>query len=108
MHLLAQLVAHIEKRGTISNTNLVMECRISIAYFDKLKPYLKDLYEHRISYDKPSKTWIALADDAGPAIPRPEPDQTTLDKKKADKPKKFIPKLAACDVNKIEGEEKKK
>lgn len=58
-----EMVQIIERNGVISKVQLVMQSRISISYYDKLKPYMEEVFSHKIRYDKESKTWHAIKQD---------------------------------------------
>jgi hypothetical protein len=58
-----EMVQIIERNGIISKVQLVMQSRISISYYDKLKPYMEEIYNHKVRYDKESKTWHAVEQD---------------------------------------------
>jgi len=55
-----RLMEIIEKEKVISKVRLVMQSRISISYYEKLKPFLEEIYQYRVRYDKASKTWCAI------------------------------------------------
>ena len=50
----------IERAGTISKVMLVMNSDISISYYEKLKPFMEEIYPHKVRYDKESKTWCVI------------------------------------------------
>lgn len=58
-----EMVQIIERNGVISKVQLVMQSRISISYYDKLKPYMEEVFSHKIRYDKESKTWHTIKQD---------------------------------------------
>jgi len=60
MSKINKLVQIIEKEKTISKVQLVMQYGISISYFEKLKPFLEELYSHKVQYDKETKVWRAI------------------------------------------------
>ncbi len=47
-----------EKR--ISKVRLVMTSGISNSYYEKLKPYLEELFPLSVRYEKETKTWNAI------------------------------------------------
>ena len=53
-----------EKR--ISKVRLVMTSGISNSYYEKLKPYLEELFSHSIRYEKETKTWNAIEQEDVP------------------------------------------
>jgi len=55
-----RLMEIIEKEKVISKVRLVMQSRISISYYEKLKPFLEELYRHKVRYDKSDKMWRAI------------------------------------------------
>lgn len=60
MRKINRLVEIILKEKTISKVRLVMQSGISISYYEKLKPFLEELYSHRVQYDKFTTTWKAI------------------------------------------------
>ena len=46
-----RLVEIIQKNKTISKVQLVMASGFSISYFEKLRPFLLEIYQHKIEYD---------------------------------------------------------
>jgi hypothetical protein len=55
-----RLVEIILKEGTISKVQLVMKSGISISYYEKLKPFIEEIYPHKVRYDKITKNWLAI------------------------------------------------
>ena len=55
-----KLVDIIIKEGCIGKVHLVMISGISIPYFEKLKPYMLEIYDHKIRYDRDTKTFQAI------------------------------------------------
>ena len=53
----------ILREKSISKVRLVMEAKISISYYDKLKPFLEEIYSYEIQYDKGSKNWLVMVSD---------------------------------------------
>ena len=60
MSKIRKMVQIILKAGTISKVRLVMNSGISISYYDKLKPFMEELFEDKIRYDKELKIWISI------------------------------------------------
>lgn len=60
-----RMVEIIEKEGSISKVNLVMRSGISISYYEKLKPFMEEIYPHKIRYDKETKTYHAIKSEIG-------------------------------------------
>ncbi len=54
------MVEIIQKEGVISKVQLVMNSRISISYYEKLKPFMEELYQHKVQYDKSMRVWRAI------------------------------------------------
>jgi len=50
----------ILREGRISKVQLIMKSGISISYYEKLKPFMEEIYSHLIRYDKDSKFWYAI------------------------------------------------
>lgn len=50
----------IQREGQIGKVQLVMRSGISIVYFEKLKPFLLELHQDKILYDKETKLFKAL------------------------------------------------
>jgi hypothetical protein len=60
MRKINKMVEIILKEGTISKIRLVMMSGISISYYEKLKPFMEEIYSHKIRYDGETKTWRAI------------------------------------------------
>ena len=60
MSKINRMVEIIQKEGTISKVRLVMMSGISISYYDKLKPFMEEIYSHKVRYDKETKTWQSV------------------------------------------------
>ena len=58
-----RLVEIILKDGTISKVQLVMRSGISISYYEKLRPFIEEIYPHKVQYDKTTKTWRAITQE---------------------------------------------
>lgn len=52
-----KMVTIIQKEQAISKVRLVMMSGISISYYEKLKPFMEEIYQHKIRYDKETKIW---------------------------------------------------
>lgn len=57
MRKINKLLEIIRKEGSIGKVQLVMKSGISISYFEKLKPFLEEIYPHFVRYDKETKVW---------------------------------------------------
>lgn len=57
MSRINRIVEIIEKAGTISKIQLVMKSGISISYYEKLKPFIEEIYQHKVRYDQITKNW---------------------------------------------------
>ena len=51
MSRINRLVELIQKNKKISRVNLIMASGMSISYFDKLKPFLLNIYGEQIRYE---------------------------------------------------------
>ena len=60
MSKINRMVEIIQKEGIISKVRLVMRSGISISYYDKLKPFMEEIYAHKVRYEKDTKTWQSL------------------------------------------------
>ena len=60
MSRMNKMVEIIRKEKKISKVQLVMKSGISISYYEKLKPYMEELFQHSIRFDKDLKCWIAI------------------------------------------------
>ncbi len=60
MSKINRMVEIIQKEGVISKVRLVMNSRISISYYEKLKPFMEELYQHKVQYDKSMRVWRAI------------------------------------------------
>lgn len=60
MSKINKMVEIIQKEGTINKVQLIMKSGISISYYDKLKPFVEELYSHKVRYDKETKIWKAI------------------------------------------------
>jgi hypothetical protein len=50
----------IQKAGSINKVHLVMKSRISISLFEKLRPFLLEIHQDKVIYDRDSKLFKAL------------------------------------------------
>ena len=55
-----RIVEQIEKNSPISRVKLIMACGISVSYFDKLKPFILELYPHKVRFDAETKLWYKM------------------------------------------------
>jgi len=55
-----RLMETVKKEKNISKVHLVMQSGLSISYFEKLRPFLLEIYSHNIRYDKQERLfkWI--------------------------------------------------
>ena len=60
MSKMTNLVNIIQEHKRIGRVDLVMKASISISSYDKIKPYLQELFKHKVRYEKASKEWVAL------------------------------------------------
>jgi len=60
MSRLNEMLRIIQEEKRISKVQLVLKARIGISYFDKLRPFLMELYGDFIRYDKDEKMFISL------------------------------------------------
>ena len=60
MRKINKLVDIIMKEGVISKVQLVLSSSISISYYEKLKPFMEEIYPHKIQYDNIAKVWRAI------------------------------------------------
>ena len=60
MSKINRMVEIIQKEGIISKVRLVMRSGISISYYDKLKPFMEEIYAHKVRYETDTKTWQSL------------------------------------------------
>jgi len=52
------MVRIIQNESKISRVQLVMKMGISISYFDKLRPFLMELFPQQIRYDHDDKLFV--------------------------------------------------
>ena len=60
MSKINKMVQIIEREKVISKVQLVMQSGISISYYDKLKPFMEELYKHKVQYDKSARVWRVI------------------------------------------------
>ena len=60
MSKINRMMEIIQKEGVISKVQLVMRSGISISYYEKLKPFMEELYQHKVQYDKSMKVWKSI------------------------------------------------
>lgn len=58
------LLEIIEKAGKIGKIQLIMDSGISISYYEKLKPFLEEIYHYRVQYDRNSKMWYSIKSES--------------------------------------------
>lgn len=54
------IVETIQKNSPISKVQLVMKTSLSISYFDKLKPFVEEIYATKVRWDKNTKLWYYI------------------------------------------------
>jgi len=64
MSKIRKMIQIILKVGKISKVQLVMQSGISISYYEKLKPFMEELFEEQIRYDKESRLWMVIEDES--------------------------------------------
>ena len=60
MSKMNRMVETIRKEGKISKVRLVMQSGISISYYEKLKPFVEELFADSIRYNKDERMWEAI------------------------------------------------
>lgn len=55
-----RVITIIENHAPISKVQLVIKSGLSISYFEKLKPFVEELYPHKVRWDKEDKLWYAI------------------------------------------------
>ena len=60
MSRLNEMLSIIQSEGQISKVQLVIKARIGISYFDKLRPFLLEIYADFIRFDKDTKMFVSL------------------------------------------------
>jgi hypothetical protein len=60
MRRINKLLEVIQKEGKIGKIRLIMQSGISISYYEKLRPFLEEIYSHKVQYDMNTKMWCSL------------------------------------------------
>ena len=60
MRKINRLMEIIQKEEKIGKIPLIMKSGISISYYEKLKPFLEEIYPHKVQYDRLTKVWFAI------------------------------------------------
>lgn len=60
MSKINKLVEIILKEGKISKVRLIMQSGISISYYEKLRPFIEEIYSHKVRYDKEMRMWCGI------------------------------------------------
>ena len=60
MSRINRLVEIIQKNKNISKVQLVMASGISISYFEKLRPFLLEIYQEQIRYNNETKMFESI------------------------------------------------
>lgn len=60
MSRMNRMVETIKKEKRISKVQLVMKSGISISYYEKLKPFIEELFAHSIRYNRDDKVWESI------------------------------------------------
>lgn len=60
MSRMNKMVEIIKKEKRISKVQLVMRSGISISYYDKLRPFMAELFQHTIRYNKDDGVWESI------------------------------------------------
>lgn len=60
MSKINKLAEIIQKNKQISKVQLVMASGISISYFEKLRPFLLEIYQDQIRYEKEDKLFHSI------------------------------------------------
>ena len=55
-----RIVEIIKNNSPISRVHLVMQSGISISYFEKLKPFVEEIYSTKVRWDKETKLWYFI------------------------------------------------
>lgn len=63
MSRINKLVEIIHKHGPISKVQLVIKSGISISYYEKLRPFMEEIYPHKIRYDRDTKYWMPVKEE---------------------------------------------
>ena len=70
MSRINRIVEIIEKEGVISKVQLVMKSQISISYYEKLKPFIVEIYPYKVRYDQITKKWHKITADDIKELPQ--------------------------------------
>ncbi len=57
---LEKIVKIIKENSPISNVQIVLKSQLSISYFDKLRPFVIELYSDIIQWRKDEKLWYYI------------------------------------------------
>lgn len=71
MSKMNRMIEIIKKEKKISKVQLVMRAGISVSYYDKLKPFLEEIFTHVVKYNKETKMWEVVE-----TLDEPQPQQT--------------------------------
>ena len=63
MSKINKLVRIIEQEEVISKVRLIMQSGISISYYEKLRPFLEELYSYKVQYDKETRVWRSIKNE---------------------------------------------
>ncbi len=61
MSKINKIIEVIEKNAPISKVHLVIKTGMSISYFDKIKPFVEEIYPHKVRWDKETKLWYVVS-----------------------------------------------
>jgi len=59
MSRINEMARIIQKNGKISKVQLVLGSGISISYFEKLRPFLLEIYKEQLEYDSNLKLFVS-------------------------------------------------
>ena len=57
MQNINKLVRIIQKEGHISKVQLILNSGFGISSYEKLKPFLEEIYPHKVQYDRTARIW---------------------------------------------------
>ncbi len=60
MSKMNRMVETIRKEKKISKVRLVMQSGISISYYEKLKPFVEELFANSVRYNRDERMWEAI------------------------------------------------
>ena len=60
MSKMNRMVETIKRERKISKVRLVMQSGISISYYEKLKPFVEELFGDFVRYNKDDRMWEAI------------------------------------------------